>query len=354
MIGDTNNTKLCGVSEGNFSDIELSRTASNLSETINNDIEEVDANLFTVDNLKAIPIITGPTGSGKSSFAMTLARLIPNSVIVGADSMQIYKYLDIGTAKASHEDRVEVEHYLIDFLDLEEKFAVDKYQELALETITKLLEEGKVPIVCGGTPQYVTSLAEATKFMPASTDSNMRAKLEERMHQEGSETLLEELAKIDPQRAIKLHPNNKRRIVRALEIAYISGEKQSAWDEEAETLDLDFSFKVYSFDWPREILYERINLRVDKMMDEGLLEEARAVYAADLPSESTCLQAIAYKEFFPYFRGEISLEEAISDLKKFSRRYAKRQLTWFRHKDWIKYLDPFAHNNINLLLNDIF
>lgn len=300
-----------------------------------------------------IPIITGPTASGKSSFAIDLAKRIGNSVIISADSMQVYKHLNVGTAKASQKERAEVEHLMLDILELDEKFTVETFQKLALKNIDKVLAAGKFPIICGGTPQYITSLAEATKFKPRSNDSELRESLERRMEVEGSEALLADLKKVDPAKADGLHPNNKRRIIRALEIAYTTGEKQSDWDEQAESLDLDYEFKVYMFDWERDVLYERINKRVDIMLEEGILDEAKMLYEANLPADSTSLQAIGYKEFFPYFAGEMSLDEAITDLKKYSRRYAKRQLTWFRHKNWINYLDPMETNNIELVLSDI-
>lgn len=300
-----------------------------------------------------IPIITGPTASGKSSFAIDLAKRIDNSVIISADSMQVYKHLNIGTAKATAEERSEVEHLMLDILELDEKFTVETFQKLALENIEKALAAGKFPIVCGGTPQYITSLAEATKFKPRSNDRALREALERRMEEEGSEALLKDLKKIDPGKAVELHPNNKRRIIRALEIAYTTGEKQSDWDEQAESLDLDYEFRVFMFDWDREVLYERINKRVDIMLKQGILEEAKMLYETSIPADSTSLQAIGYKEFFPYFEGDISLDEAVNDLKKYSRRYAKRQLTWFRHKPWVNYLDPLAKNNVELVLKNL-
>ena len=300
-----------------------------------------------------IPIITGPTASGKSSFALDLADAMGNSAIVGADSMQVYKHLDIGTAKATLTDRTRTPHYLIDFLELDQKFAVTDYQKLAASTVDQLLDENIHPIVCGGTPQYVTSLVEGTKFMPSSTDPELRARLETRIEEEGSANLLEELSKYDPEKAAELHPNNKRRIVRALEIAILTEHKQSDWDEEAQTIEFPFEVKVFMFNWPREDLYKRINTRVDQMLEDGILDEARYLFNLDLAPDTTSLQAIGYKEFFPYFRGEITLDEAVEDLKKYSRRYAKRQLTWFRHKDWVNYLEVDAANNIDIVLKAI-
>ncbi len=300
-----------------------------------------------------IPIITGPTASGKSSFAIDLAKRIDNSVIISADSMQVYKHLNIGTAKATAEERSEVEHLMLDILELDDKFTVETFQKLALENIEKTLAAGKFPIVCGGTPQYITSLAEATKFKPRSNDKELRETLERRMEEEGSEALLNDLKKVDPGKAKKLHLNNKRRIIRALEIAYTTGEKQSDWDEQAESLDLEYEFRVYMFDWDREVLYKRINKRVDIMLKQGILNEAKMLFESSIPADSTSLQAIGYKEFFPYFEGKMSLYEAVSELKKYSRRYAKRQLTWFRHKPWVNYLDPLSNNNIELVLKDL-
>ncbi|NLF21493.1 MAG: tRNA (adenosine(37)-N6)-dimethylallyltransferase MiaA [Clostridiaceae bacterium] len=286
-----------------------------------------------------IPIIIGPTGSGKTALALDLAELL-DSAIVSSDSMQLYRGLDIATAKATSEEQRRAPHYLVDILDPADVFSVNDYINAAENCLQELTGRGVWPIVVGGTPQYVTALVEGIRFAPESLDGELRARLQARIAQEGGNVLLAELAELDPARAAKLHPNDHRRIVRALEILRTSGQKQSEWDTEASRRALPWKFEVYAIDLPREELYRRIDLRVDRMLEAGLLDEARYVWRLDLPPKASCLQAIGYKELFAYFNGVMTLEEATELLKRNSRRYAKRQLTWFRGKEWITWLNP--------------
>lgn len=286
-----------------------------------------------------IPVITGPTGSGKTALSLPLAKALGGAVI-SCDSMQIYKGLDIGTAKAGPELRAEVPHYLLDIREPDERFSVQDFLTEAEKVLQKLEREGTWPIFVGGTPQYVTSLVEGIRFMPGSRDPELRAELEERIRKEGGERMLRELAGYDPEKASKLHPNDHRRIVRALEIALTSGRRQSDWDTPETRAESRRNYRVIALKWPRDVLYERINQRVDEMFAEGILEEAKYLRSLHLPDKATSLQAIGYKELFSYLDGEISLEEAKEHLKRQSRRYAKRQLTWFRAKDWITWIDP--------------
>lgn len=286
-----------------------------------------------------IPIITGPTASGKTGLSLQLASALDGAV-VSCDSMQIYRGLDIGTAKATPAEQALVPHYLIDIRDVRERFSVQDFLTEAEAVLQHLDAEGRWPILVGGTPQYITSLVEGIRFMPDGNDPALRARLQKRCEQEGSAPLLEELARLDPERAAKLHPNDHRRIVRALEIALSGSMTQSEWDRPQTREKPQHRYRVIALDWPREALYARINARVEQMFADGLLDEARYLKSLNLPSDCTSIQAIGYKELFAYLDGEISLDEAKEHLKRQSRRYAKRQLTWFRAKDWIEWIKP--------------
>lgn len=290
-----------------------------------------------MNRIKHIPIICGPTASGKSSLAFSFAKA-SQGIIINADSMQIYKHLNIGTAKPPVDEINTVEHFLLDFLDLDVKYSVSDY----IEDVSKVLDEqssmANTITIVGGTPQYIQALTEGIRFIPNSSDATIRAEIDAELREEGGEALLEKLSKVDPEKASQLHPNDHKRIGRALEIYYVSGQKQSEWDQMHTREKLPYDFDLYAINWEREELYSRINKRVDIMISNGLLEEAKALFEMDLPLDATALQAIGYKEIFPYFKSEESLEDCIETLKRNSRRYAKRQLTWYRKMNihWFK------------------
>lgn len=286
-----------------------------------------------------VPVITGPTASGKTALSLPLAEAL-GAHIISCDSMQVYRGLDIGTAKADAEEQKRIPHHLLDIRDPGENFSVQDFIDECEKVLEELDARGIFPVFVGGTPQYITSLVEGIRFAPQSVDPELRLELNKRIEAEGGEAMLAKLAQKDPERAAKLHPNDKKRIVRALEIALTSDTTQSEWDSPQNRRALTRRFEVVAVDWPREILYERINERVERMFEKGLADEALWLMRQELPPGSTCLQAIAYKELFPYLRGEMSLEEAKALLKRNSRRYAKRQLTWFRGKDWIRWIKP--------------
>lgn len=293
--------------------------------------------------MNKIPVVAvvGPTASGKSDLAVEICRRF-NGEAVSADSMQIYKGLDISTAKPTEEEKKGIPHYMMDFLDTKESFSVAEYQAMAGECIKDIHSRGKLPVIVGGTGLYIDTLLNNVRLTEDSFDEALRAKLLKRVEEEGIDSLLTELEKIDPEYASKMHPNNVKRIVRALEVWYSSGVTMT---EQIENSKAESPYEVLYFGLDakeRDFLYNRINLRVDIMLANGLEEEARDYLAQ--PDMSTSSQAIGCKELKPYFNGEMTLSEAAENLKQATRRYAKRQLTWFRRNKEIKWLfiDTFS------------
>ena len=282
-----------------------------------------------------VVIISGPTASGKTGLSIEIAKRF-NGEIVSADSMQIYKSMDIATAKPTKDETAEIRHHLIDFVEANENFSVAKYKQLALSAIDDILSRGKLPIVCGGTGLYIDTLMNNTVFLDYE-DSGIRERLEKRKESDGIEGLYEELKKVDPDTACRLHLNDSKRIIRALEVYYLTGKTISEQNSLSHKEESPYNFLLFVLSaHNREILYKRINDRVDKMLDMGLVEEAGSFFASDI--SKTAKQAIGYKELKPYLDGEISLETAVEKLKMETRRYAKRQLTWFRNKKNVNWL----------------
>lgn len=287
-----------------------------------------------------IPIIAvvGPTASGKTRLAVDLAKIFCGEII-SADSMQIYRYMDIGTAKASEEERQGIPHHMLDFLDPGEPFSVAEYVEMAGRCAADIRTRGGIPVVAGGTGLYVDSLLRNTVFQPIQTDPELRLSLQREADEKGGEYLLKLLSREDPELAAKLHPNNKGRIIRALEVVRLTGIPMSIHQRKAVShpspyrpcwIGLDFS--------DRQVLYQRINDRVEQMLQNGLEEEVRSLNLRGFGM--TAAQAIGYKEFFPYWEGKCTLSEAAEEIKRQSRRYAKRQLTWFRRNSDIHWFYP--------------
>ncbi len=297
---------------------------------------------------KKIPlaVIVGPTASGKTSLSIALAKHF-DAEIVSADSMQIYKQMDIATAKPSQNEMQGIPHHLIDFLDVDEKFSVAQYLDLARECIFDINARGKKAIVVGGTGLYINSLADNILF-EQEEESELRTQLINDAEKFGGEYLLSELSKLDPEYAKKLHPKDVTRIIRGIEINKKFGRTMSEHLEISKKEESPFSPLLIGITYAdRQKLYDRINLRVDLMLEAGLLSEAKAFFNK-LDNSKTAVQAIGYKELFPYINGEISLEEAVENLKKATRNYAKRQLTWFRRDErinWI-YADELSKTEI--------
>ena len=272
--------------------------------------------------------VVGATASGKTSLAIKIAQEY-NGEIISADSMQIYKGMDIATAKATEEEKCGIPHYLMDFLSPTELFSVSEYVERAKNTINDILSRGKVPIVCGGTGLYIRSLVENIRFSPEQADENLRNHLNERYEKEGGEALLQELAEFDPEIAKTLHPSNNKRIIRAIEIYQTTGITMSEHIRNSKNIPSPYEWTLIGITFAdRQKLYDRINLRVDIMLEQGLLDETREFYREN--KGKTATGAIGYKELKPYLDGEMSLEQAVENLKQVTRNYAKRQLTWFK------------------------
>lgn len=294
-----------------------------------------------------IPLIAivGPTASGKTSLAVEICKRI-NGEAVSCDSMQIYKGMDIATAKPTQEEMCGIPHHLIGFLEPDEVFSVAKYCESAKQIIEDINSKGKRAVLVGGTGLYYSSLVDNIEFLPEDTDFAYREELKKRAETLGAQVLLDELAAVDPETASRLHTNNLGRIIRALEIYKTTGKTITMQNEASKANPSPFRTVTVCLDARgRQFLYDRINLRVDLMLEAGLLEEAKAFYCN--PLGRTAKQAIGYKELNPYFAGEKTLDECIDNLKMQTRRYAKRQLTWFRRDERIKfvYIDDYADFN---------
>ena len=285
-------------------------------------------------------VIAGPTASGKTGLSIKLAKLY-NGEIVSADSMQIYKRMDIGTAKATKAEQAQAVHHMIDVAEPDEDYSVSRYVEEAEKCCRDIIARGKMPIICGGTGLYIDSLLSGRDFAQRDDSSELREKLGEEYDRLGGEEMLQRLSKVDPERAAKLHVSDKRRIVRALEIFELTGMTITEHDAATKALPPRFEAKTILLNFKnRQDLYDRINLRVDLMAEQGLFEEVEALLESGLDDKCTAMQAIGYKEVVSALRGEISREEALEQIKMGSRRYAKRQLTWFRRTEdalWINW-----------------
>ncbi|MBQ8210528.1 MAG: tRNA (adenosine(37)-N6)-dimethylallyltransferase MiaA [Clostridia bacterium] len=283
-----------------------------------------------MDKIKVIAV-TGPTASGKTGLAIEIAKAFGGEV-VSADSMQIYKGMDIATAKPTADEMQGIPHHLIDFVDTADTYSVAQYVEDSKRCISDISARGKVPVVAGGTGLYVDSLLSGIDFGFVPDNTEVRKQLKEQAEKEGSAVLFEKLKEIDPETASKLHENNEGRIIRALEVYYLTGETLTQQKIKSRQNGSDYDVLYICIEYlDRQKLYDRIEKRVDLMVRAGLLDEAKAYI--DLADESTAKQAIGYKELKPYFYGEMTLDEALDNLKKETRHYAKRQLTWFRRHE---------------------
>ena len=293
---------------------------------------------------KQIVVICGPTASGKTALSIALAKAFDGEV-VSADSMQIYRRMDIGTAKPTKQEMDGVPHHMLDVAEPGEAYSVSRYVEEATACVEDILARGKLPIICGGTGLYIDGLIRGTDYQPAGTDNGIREQLEGEWEAQGAEQMMARLAAADPDSAVRLHLSDKRRILRALEVYLATGETITVHNARTKAIPPRYEAVMIGLNTePRQILYDRIDRRVGVMLEQGLLQEVQSLLEDGL-LDGTAAQAIGYKELLAYFRGEMTLETAADLIRQKSRNYAKRQLTWFRRDErvkWIVYNAPEA------------
>ena len=288
-------------------------------------------------NKPKILCVVGPTASGKTDYAVELA-LNCGGEVVSCDSMQIYKHMDIGTAKPTADEMKGVKHHMIDIIEPNESFSVARFSEMARECIDDILLRGKMPVLCGGTGLYFDSTINNINFIQMDTDEEYRKYLESAAKEFGNEYVYKILKRVDEESAESIHPNNLKRVIRALEIYKTTGKKKSELDKEQLSEPL-YEPEITGLMRDREVLYDRINKRVDIMMEKGLVEEVSELIKMGIDTEATSMQAIGYKEIIEYLDGKTSLSDAVDKIKRESRRYAKRQLTWFKRNEKIHWIN---------------
>ena len=299
---------------------------------------------------KPLIVLTGPTAVGKTSLSISLAKAV-NGEIISADSMQVYKGMDIGSAKIRKEEMQGVTHYLVDILEPEEEFHIVKFQELAKAALEEIYANGKIPILVGGTGFYIQAVTRDIDFTQAEQETSYREELEQFAKEKGAEYLHEKLREVDSKSAENIHANNVKRVIRALEFYHQNGTPISEHNEEQKQQTSPYNLAYFVLTAPREILYERIDRRVDQMMEEGLLEEVKSLRERGCHRGMVSMQGLGYKEILAYLEGEYPLEEAVRILKRDTRHFAKRQLTWFRREQDVIWVDKeqFHWNEAEIL-----
>lgn len=301
-----------------------------------------------------IPVIAvvGPTASGKTGLAVEIAKRF-NGEAVSADSMQIYSDLSVGTAKPTEEEMQGVPHHLVGFLSIDKDYSVANYVEDAAAAIKDIYTRGRLPVICGGTGLYVDSLLTNTEFSEIKSDAELRRRLYEYAEENGNDALFSRLEQIDPESAAAIHPNNIVRVVRAIEVFEITGVTMSEHRRRSHLMPTPYKACYIGTGFEdRELLYRRVEHRIDEMLSNGVIEEARLLF--EHGGVSTAAQAIGYKEFYPYFEGKATIEEAVLKLKADTRHYAKRQLTWFRRNGNINWFYNDCYENKNALYQAVF
>jgi tRNA dimethylallyltransferase len=300
---------------------------------------------------RKLVVIIGPTAVGKTKLSIDLAHRLDGEIISG-DSMQIYKGMDIGTAKINEEEMEGIRHHLIDIKNPDEDFSVAEFQATVRPLIEQISNQGKTPMIVGGTGLYIQSVLYDYQFTENPSDPEFRSRLENELKEKGEQAIHQQLERVDPESASKIHPNNSRRVIRALEVFHCTNKTMSEYIQSQEQ-ELLYDVALIGLTMDRGVLYERINRRVDLMVNQGLIEEVKQLYHSGIRN-TQAIQAIGYKEIYDYFDGKISYDDAINQLKQNSRRYAKRQLTWFRNKmdvNWFDMTPPIKHDE---MVDEIF
>ncbi|KKI92015.1 tRNA delta(2)-isopentenylpyrophosphate transferase [Bacillus sp. SA1-12] len=300
---------------------------------------------------RKLVVIIGPTAVGKTKLSIDLAHRL-NAEIISGDSMQIYKGMDIGTAKITKEEMSGIRHHLLDIKHPDEDYSAAEFQATVRPLIEEIANQGKTPMIVGGTGLYIQSVLFDYQFTETPSDPVFRTKLELDLLEKGEHAIHQMLEKVDPEAASKIHPNNSRRVIRALEIYHCTNKKMSDFIG-GQKQELLYNTALIGLTMDREVLYNRINQRVELMVKQGLVEEVKRLYENGI-RETQAIQAIGYKELYDYFDGKISYDQAIDTLKQNSRRYAKRQLTWFRNKMDVEWFDMTPPINHDEMVDEIF
>ena len=301
---------------------------------------------------KPLVVLTGPTAVGKTKASIGLAKAIGGEII-SADSMQVYEYMDIGSAKIRPEEMQGVPHYLIDDLKPWDEFHVVRFQQMAKNAMEQIYANGHIPIVVGGTGFYIQALLYDIDFTGTAQDDTYRAELENLAKEKGAAYLHNMLRKVDPKSAEDIHANNVKRVIRALEYYRQTGQKMSEHNEEERRKESPYEFVYFVLNAPREQLYARIDRRVDQMIEEGLVDEVKHLKELGCTKEMVSMQGLGYKEFFDYFDGRMTLEDTVDKIKKDTRHFAKRQLTWFRREKEVIWLNKKEYEQEKDLLDSV-
>jgi len=300
-----------------------------------------------------IVVLVGPTAVGKTYVSVELAKKL-NTEIISADSMQIYKEMNIGTAKITEEETQGINHHMIDIINPDESFSVSEFKSESEKIIDNIIEKAKVPIIVGGSGLYVNSLIYDLDFGNAKSDNKIRDYFSSLYNEHGDDFLYEKLKEVDPESAEKIHKNNVKRVIRALEVHEITGQKFSELNTDIRKQSKKYDCILIGLNMDRKILYERINKRVDKMLSEGLIEEVKLLVEKGYDKNLVSMQGIGYKEVVDYLEGNTELEETVNVLKRNTRRFAKRQLTWFLRDTNVKWFNINTIDEIDLIVDDIY
>lgn len=300
-----------------------------------------------------VVVIVGPTASGKTKLSVETA-LKYNGEVISADSMQIYKYMNIGTAKPTIDEMSGVPHHLIDFLEPSEEFNVVKYKELATSCIDDILSRQRLPILTGGTGFYINSVIYDEKYTETVKDNEFRDELFKEAEVHGNEFIHKKLQEVDPEAAKSIHMNNVKRVIRALEVCKFTNKKFSESNKPEQKLSKKYNFIILCLNVERNYLYERINSRVDNMIEDGLVKETKDLYEKGMLNYPTSSASIGYKELIPYLKGDVPLDEAVSKLKQSTRNYAKRQITWFKRIKESNIIDIDREDDISSILTKVY